>query len=439
MANERALTYANTLSTLIKADTVSVKGKPNKKKFHSFHKLLFSIYPNFFKTVEFTDFSGSFLCKLKGESSENPVLFMNHMDVVEASGKWKHGAFSGKIIEGKVWGRGALDNKGGLFAMLQGIEELLENGFVPKNDIYFMSSCTEETDGSGAHLIAEHLTKKNIRFSFVLDEGGMIIEEPLAGTKGKFAMVGVGEKGIVTLKFVATSNGGHSSAPQKNSPLVRLGKFMAHIENKQPFKAKLSPTVKELFKRLAKNMRSPLRLVLAHPTFFSPILKRAIPKASTSAGAMLQTTLAFTMAQGSDGDNVIPNTAYIIGNMRLCAHQGMEESMAILQKIASRYGVEIIVEEENPPTSLTDHNGEAFKAVESVIKQTFPAVEVVPYYMVGASDCRYMADLSDNCLRFIPFVISNAQLDNIHGTNENVNIKSLPLAVDFYKNLIKGL
>ena len=434
--DNRTNTYAQQLSRLIQAETISYDRQTDISKFYQFQNLLRESFPHIFKICEFEDFHGSFLMRWKGESSEKPILLMNHQDVVEAPGGWKYPPFSGTIADRKLWGRGALDTKGGLWAMLQAANELAAEGFRPQHDVYFMSGCNEETDGSGAEEISRILQQRGIRFAMVLDEGGMIMHEPIGGAGGTFAMIGVGEKGCVDLKFIAKSAGGHASTPGKNTPLVRLGKFMTAVERSNIFKADISPAVAEMFKRISTTMKQPLRFVLGHPGLFEPLLLKVIPSISATAGAMLKTTVAFTMASGSEGFNVLPHEAWVVGNMRFSHHQGEKDCISAIKKMAKKYDLETVVLEPGFTSPLSDHHTDAFALIEKAISTVFPGVITSPYVMNGASDCRFMSRVSDNCLRFAPFQITDKQMDSIHGIDENVDLKSLVPAVEFYKYII---
>jgi carboxypeptidase PM20D1 len=285
--------------------------------------------------------------------------------------------------------------------------------------------------------ISAELKKRGIRFAAVLDEGGMIIREPIDGAKGEFAMIGVGEKGCADLKFIARSAGGHASTPEKNTPLVRLGKFMAAVESKSIFEAKISPTVAKMFSGIADGMTGYLKLILGNSRKFAPLLAKILPSVSPAAGAMVQTTVAFTMAGGSEGANVLPHEAWVVGNMRYSHHQGGEASIRAISDLAKKYDIETVVLDGGIDSPITDYNGKAFKLAEHAVNKIFPDVRVLPYIMTGASDSRFMSIVSDNCLRFTPFTIDSEQLDSIHGENENVSVSVLPQAVDFYKYFIK--
>lgn len=431
--------YANNLSKIIQVETISESGQTDLSKFYKFQELLKEMFPNIFKACSYEDFNGSFLMVWKGkDSSKLPILLMNHHDVVEATGKWEHEPFSGEIVDGKVWGRGTLDTKGGLWAMLQAADELAKEGFIPSCDVYFESACTEEIEGYGCDTITQTLKDRGIKFEMTLDEGGMILNEPIPGAKGQFAMIGVGEKGCADIKFIAKSRGGHASMPPKNTPLIRLSKFMIEVEKAKIFECKLSDVIMEMFRRLAPTMSGALKLLLGHPKFFKPLLQKAMPSFSPTAAALLRTTIAFTTASGSEGLNVIPQAAYVTGNMRFSHHQGGKASIDAVANIAKKYDIEVEIIDPGFESPISDYKSNAFKLVEKAVEASYEGVVCAPYIMTGASDSRYMSRVCDNCIRFAPFAISDDQLASIHGLNENVDIDCLDKAVDFFKYIIKN-
>lgn len=436
MADTRTSGYAQTLSSLIQIETISRKNQTDRSKFYRFHQLLRQLFPHLFSVCTFEDFDGSFLLHWKGRETDAPILLMNHHDVVEAPGDWKYPPFSGAIADGKIWGRGTLDTKGGLWAMLQAADELAKENITPRRDIYFLSACTEECDGSGADRISQFLLQRGIHFFMVLDEGGMILHEPIGGAEGTFAMVGLGEKGTADLKFIARSSGGHASTPGKDTPLVRLGKFMAAVEKSNLFRADISPVIHEMFIRLSASMSGPLKFVLGHPSLFQHVLIGAMPSVSSAANAMLKTTLAFTMAHGSEGSNVLPQEAWVIGNMRFSHHQGGASSIDEIRKFADKFDIETVVLNPGFESPISDFRSPAFQLVEDAVNQIFPGVVTSPYLMTGASDSRFLSRVCENCLRFAPFRISREQLDSIHGINENLDLSALAPAVDFYRYII---
>ena len=138
---------------------------------------------------------------------------------------------------------------------------------------------------------------------------------------------------------------------------------------------------------------------------------------------MLRTTLAFTMAKGSGGINVIPDEAYVIGNMRTAFHQDVHASIAAIKPIAQKYDIEIEVLDGGVSSGVSDFNSDVFHQIEKALKTAWSSVDrAVPYIMTGASDSRYFDNISDNCFRFLPFLIDEQQLNSIHGVNENVDL-----------------
>lgn len=440
--SERTEKYIENLSRLIKKETISYYDDvdPDLTKFYEFHDLLKEVFPNISAACEWEVFDGSLLLTWKGKDEKaDPVMFMNHHDVVEAGGEWEHDPFCGEVYDGKLWGRGTIDTKGGLWAMLQAADELAAEGFVPPVDVYFESACNEETSGHGADMISTALKERGIRLRASFDEGGMIMYDPIGGCDGTFAMVGLGEKGCCDLKFIARSNGGHASAPGKDTPLVRLGKFMAEVEAKNPFEAKISPVNAEMFRRIAPYMGK-VGKIIGKPEVFGGIIKAVMSRMPGVAGSMLQTTLAFTRAQGSEGNNVLPQEAWVIGNMRFSHHEGREGSIKKIKPIAEKYNIEIEILDPGDPSGLADPRCDAFKLIEEACAAVLPQVDrVVPYVMTGASDSRYMDRICDQCIRFLPFTITDEQMGSIHGLNECVDVDNLEPAVDFYKYLMQHI
>lgn len=434
----RSVEYGKQLAKMVQKETISSRFEEDRTKFYEFHEILEELFPNVHKTCEKHVFNGSLLYKWSGKSSEKPILFMSHQDVVEAGGVWEHEPFSGDIDEkGRVWGRGTVDTKGSLFCIFTAIEELIKDGYQPEVDVYIGSSCTEEWSGDGAPATVAYLKEHGIELALVLDEGGMIIEEPIGGVKGTYGMVGVVEKGYGDVKFTARSGGGHASAPKKNTPLVRLGKFMVEVEKHSPFVCKFSPTLEEMFKRCAPNMDFGMKMIFANMWLFKPLLTKLLPSINAAAGAMLHTTLAFTTAKGSDGLNVLPQEAYVTGNMRFIHHQPNKESIAAVSAIAKKYDIETEIIYQDEPCPIVDFNGDAFKLVEETIHEVYPGIGVCPYIMTGGTDAKYYKEVSKNCVRFAPLYIDGQQYGSIHGLNENIYQGALPMGVDFYKTVIK--
>ena len=433
----RAMRYAEKLAQMVRYETVSVAGEDQRDKFLGFHKVLEGLFPLVHEKLEKTELDGNLLYFWQGKKHDKPVILMSHQDVVPAEGEWEHDPFSGDIENGKLWGRGSVDTKCTVMAFLQACEELLAEGFVPEQDVYLASSCTEEWAGPGAGKIIAELNRRGVKPFMVCDEGGAIINEPIGGIRGNFAMIGVFEKGKGDLKVTAKSAGGHSSAPPKNSPIARLAAFVTYMEKHSPYKKKFYPELEQMFAGLSDYASFGMRLLFGNMWLFKPLLKIVMPMVSDQAGAMLKTTVAFTMQKGSDACNVIPQEAAVWANLRYIPHQGMDESNAIFAKIAKKFDLSVEVVNAHDYSEPVDTEGEAWKLVESVIEKTFPGLPHSPYVMTGGTDSRFYQEICPNCIRFGPVIFGPEQLKGMHGVNEFVDISCLPGAVDYYRNIIQ--
>ncbi len=436
----RAKAYGEKLSAMVKQETVSSRFDPNRSKFRRFQETLPALFPHVFEKCEIAHPGEGLVIyyKAKHPSGKEPILLMSHHDVVAAPAEgWEHAPFSGDIDqEGRVWGRGTVDTKGSLMCELQALEELLANGWEPETDVYITSSCTEEWSGDSAPSIVAWLKERKVHLGMLMDEGGMIMQNPIGGVKGRYCVVGVLEKGYGDLKFIARSKGGHASAPGKKTPLPRLGAFMADVEKHNPFRVEITPTVREMFSRMAPNMTFAMKLIFANLWLFGPVVKKLMPAISPAGAAMMQTTCAFTTAKGADGLNVLPSEAYVTANMRFIHHQPNAESIAIMKNLAAKYDLETEVIYQDQPCKPVDYTAAPFKLLEKVAGEIYPGYGVAPYVMTGGTDAKYYGDVTDNALRFAPIEINAQQYASIHGVNENLTAAALPPAVDFYKAIL---
>ena len=433
----READYAEKLSRMVRYETVSKKDDIRLERFLGFHKLLKETFPLVHEKTEKTEIDGNLIFYWKGESSERPVILMGHQDVVAAEGEWKHEPFSGDIADGKVWGRGSADTKCSVFAFFQAVEELLADGYTPKQDVYLCSSCTEEVGGEGGPKIVAELKRRGVKPFLVCDEGGAIITEPIAGIKGNYAMIGVLEKGQGNLLFSAKSNGGHSSYPPKNSPIARLAGLVREVEEHDPMKVAFGREAEAMFSRISEYGPFYYRYLFGNMWLFKPLLKKVMPAISAQAAALLKTTVAFTVQSGSDGYNVLPQEAKLVANLRFIPHQGMKESCAVMEKLAKKYDLDMTVLDARDYCEPVDITSEAYHMVEEVIGEVFPGLPACPYVMTGGTDARFYQEICPACIRFSPVIYGPDQMKGMHGLNENLDTVSLSGAVDFYKAVVK--
>ena len=435
---EREELYARRLSAMIRCDTVSDPDVFRAENFERFHRVLEEQFPLVHSHLEKTEKEGNLLFFWKGESDERPLVLMSHQDTVPAEGNWKYGPFDGVIAEGRVWGRGAVDTKCSVMGFFQAVEELLAEGYTPSQDIWLSSSCTEECGGGGCRTLVEELRKRGIKPFLVCDEGGGIMEDPLPGVRGYYAMVGVQEKGAASVIFKARSKGGHGSTPFPHSPLPVLAKFICRIERRNPFRRRMPVPVREMLRSLAPCAVWPARFVFSNLWLFGPFIAKLMPVFSPRAAAMVQTTAAFTMQYGSEAANVIPQEAGVTVNLRFIPHQRMEESLERIRKIGERYDLEMQVLHAEDVSRYSDPESEAGRLLSDVIRRTFPGIVVSPYLLTGGTDARAYEEICDHVFRFSPVVMGAREKAGIHACDESINCECLPGCVDFYKNLIRS-
>jgi carboxypeptidase PM20D1 len=212
---------------------------------------------------------------------------------------------------------------------------------------------------------------------------------------------------------------------------------MAEAEKAECFVVEMPDAVKEMLSRFSHTMSGIMKTACSNVNAFKPVLKKVMPMISPAGAAMLRTTLAFTMSKGSEGANVIPQEAWVVGNMRFSHHQGKKSSVDAITALAKKYDIEVEIIDDGIESDITDFKGEAFKFIEKAVNEVFPEYKAAPYIMNAATDSRYFCKICDSCLRFVPFKINKQQLDSVHAIDENVDVETLAPAVDFYRYVIK--
>lgn len=432
--------YAQCLSDMIKVPTISSRESDDITEFIKLHQVMAEHFPLVFSKLEKTVIDGNLLFKWKGkDNSRDGILLMGHQDVVPANETtWEHEPFSGLIKDGVVHGRGAMDCKCTIMAEFAAVEELLKEGFEPNCDVYLSTAVNEEISGDGAPKLVKYLKDNGVHLRAAMDEGGAIMGGLVPGLSALTAAIGIVEKGYADIKVIAKGAGGHSSTPPKHSQLARIGAFINFMEHKRPYKSKMTAPLIAMLSGVAPYLSFPLRLVLCNVWLFKPLLTLLLPVISPMTAAIVQTTFAFTMCEGSKAPNVMPDEAYVICNIRPAVHQDTEESIEIIKKYAEKFNLEIEILEKRNVSRITDFNGEEYKYIEKCVRECYPGVAVTPFYMTGGTDCRHYESVSDNCLRFCPVRLNPQQLSAMHAANENINTDALAESVKFYKYYIKN-
>ena len=436
------------LSEAIKYKTISYQNSilPDPIHFLSFHKFLERTYTTIFNTLDKTVFSNySILLKWSGESNSphNPILLMAHMDVVpiESPEDWTHPPFSGTIDDRYIWGRGAIDDKSSLIAILESIEYLLESGFIPNRDIYIAFGHDEENTGKyGNLLISEYLSNQGIYFDMVLDEGSIISNGIIQGIEKPVAVIGIAEKGYVSLELIVNHTSGHSSMPRNQTTIGKLSKAIVNLE-RHKMDSKIIEPIQHFFNFLGPEMSIQNRFLLSNSSFFSSsILNRLDQDPLTSA--MIRTTIAPTMVSGGVKSNVLPSTAKAIVNFRIRQGDSISKVKKHVINVINDPDITVnIIESDlySEPSKVSSVESPEFNIIHRTIKEIFGDVIVSPGLVLAATDSRHFEKISKNIYRFMPIQLDSKDIPMIHGKNEKISKESLLIMIQFYIQLIKNI
>ena len=290
--------------------------------FLQFHMYLEETFPTVHSTLTWETVNEySLLYRWEGsDPSLSPIALLAHIDVVPVEPGteegWTYGAYDGRIEDGFIWGRGALDMKNILVGTMEAVEMLLAEGVQPRRTIYLAFGHDEEVGGqNGAVAIAALLQSRGIRLDHVLDEGGAIADGLVPGIEGTVALVGIAEKGFANIRLVAHGEPGHASMPPEHTAAGLISRAVYRLEN-NPFPVHLTKTVRAFLKSLIPYVSYPLALVFSNLWLFAPVVK-LIFKKNTKTAAMVRTTQAATILDGSKKDNILPDKAEAIINVRI--------------------------------------------------------------------------------------------------------------------------
>ena len=428
------------LQTLVRFPTVSYteREKEDDTAFRGLIDSLPSLYPNVFSACEFKELPDrALLFCWRGKKSDAPSVMMAHYDVVPASAEaWEKPPFDGVLENGVLWGRGTLDTKVTINGILFAANTLIGEGYVPENDVYFAFSGGEEVNGEGAQNIVSYFEQKGIAPALVVDEGGAVVENVFPGLKTPCAMIGIAEKGMMNVAYVAKSNGGHASAPKPHTPVGILARACARVE-KDPFPLHISRPVAEMFDTLGRHSTLLYRMIFANLWCFKGVLNLLCKKRGGELNAILRTTVAFTQMEGSSAVNVIPPEAKMVSNIRLNPLDTVDGALSRLEKTVSDQSVSLSVLYGANPSRISETDCDAYRKVESAVASTWKGVLVSPYLMVQCSDSRHYGRISDRVYRFSAMDLTAEERTMIHGNNERIRVETLHRAVEFYIRLMK--
>ncbi len=369
-----------------------------------------------------------------------PILFTAHTDVVPiepgTEDDWQHPPFSGSVTQGRIHGRGTLDDKVGVMGLLEATEQLLADGFSPRRAIVIAFGHDEEIGGDeGAARIAARLRELGLHFEWMVDEGGMILVGSPLLPERPVAMINVGEKGYLTLTLVASGEGGHSSNPPQTSTIGRLSRALARIEA-DPFPPRLVGPVQAMFEALAPHVGQPERLVFENLWLTAPLVANRMAQQRLTQ-PFVRTTTALTMFNGGVKENVVPQRAEAVVNFRLLPGDTPDSVVARVEEIVDDPLVEISSRPWDNMPPVSDHQGSGFAVVADAVQAVYPDAVVVPSLLVATTDTRHYIDLADDQYRFHGMIVESGQTSSVHGSNEYIGVESYRRTIDIAGEMIR--
>ncbi|MBO3116492.1 M20 family peptidase [Winogradskyella sp. DF17] len=429
--------------------------------FLAYHKFLEESYPNVHKTLK-KEVHGdprpySLLYTWEGkDTSLQPALFYAHLDVVpvpeDSRDQWKEDPFAGTVKDGYIWGRGVLDDKNQVQAILEAAEMKIAAGWQPSRTIYFVFGQDEEVGGAeGAKAIADVLEQRGIeRFAYVMDESAPLTPGIFPGIDDNTALIGIAQKGFISLQLQINGIGGHSSMPPEESNIGILAEAITKLEAAQ-FPYKIHPAVRSQYRYMGPELdeeNQPLYAAVAfgkddeltemEQKFIDVMSKNEVTR------AMLHTTIATTIFNAGIKDNVLPPTATAVVNFRPMPGDTPEVIIQHVKNAIQDDRIEIKdISASTPATNIAEVGNPAYNMLEKTIRQIYGNdLIVAPFFVVGGSDSKHF-----QARDFAPdvYTITAIQLENteefkgFHGVNERILVAEYAKSIGFFYQIFDNL
>ena len=383
------------------------------------------------------------LYRWPGSAPGPATVLMAHYDVVlPGDEQWQHPPFGAELVgegaEQELWGRGTIDDKGSVAAILEGAESLAAAGFVPAHDVYLLFGHDEETHGTGAREAARLLAERGVRIGLVLDVGGAVVDGVFPTVDRPIAVVGVSEKTSAIVELRVQDQGGHASTPPREPATSRLARAVVRM-NDHPFPATLNRPTERMMRTIAPHARGAVRFVLSRPRLFRPVLLRLLTTISVETSAMLRTTAVATMLSAGHAQNALAESATAVVNARIAIDSHAAAAVRRLTRVIGDDQVAVTVTQADRPSRVSLMDGPVWDLVASTINDVYPDAVVVPYVQTGATDSRQFSHLSPTVYRFSPFHMTGHEREALHAKDERIHVPSYLTGVRFFERLIAAL
>ena len=434
------------LSQSIQFETVS---NENSTQFDSVPFLIFcdfliQTYPQINTNLERHLINNySILYKWNGKNpGKKPIILTAHYDVVPVEkstrDQWIEKPFSGKIDDSFIWGRGTMDNKLAVIGIMETVEKLLKEGFIPERTIYVAFGHDEEIGGlNGAKMIVEHLKRNNVSAEFVLDEGLVITRKIVPGIEKDVALIGLSEKGFLSVMLSLDHEGGHASMPQKETTIDILARAIVKLRENKP-QSRICEPIERFIEYIGPEMPFTQKVVFANKWLFEGVILNIYESVPTS-NSLVRTTTAPTIFNSGIKDNILPTSASATLNFRILPGETVENILSHIKNVIDDERIKISAGDfKSNPSRVSSTESKGFKTINETIKQIFPDVLISASLVNAATDSRHYATISDDVYRFSPQTVTTEDLPRFHGINERLSIDDFRDCCRFYYQLIKN-
>jgi carboxypeptidase PM20D1 len=411
--------------------------------FNALHALLVTSFPSTHARLERSQpLEHSLILHWPGsDPAAAPIVLLAHQDVVPAdedSEPWTHPAFAGVIADGYLWGRGSLDDKASLMAILEATEQLVTEGYRPERSIYLVFGHDEEVGGRGAQAAVAWLDARGVRPGLVLDEGLTVTDGIFPGMQRRLALIGVAEKGYLNIRLRTTAAGGHASMPPADSAIARLARALATLDQ-APMPRRLDGAARGMLEAMAPDQPWPQRMLFANLWLFDGLVGAQMAASSPAGHAMLRTSLVPTLIHAGDKDNVLPQQAEALLNVRPLPGDHSSSIIEHVRRVIDDPAVELqAMDPVQEASAVSRLDSAAYRLLAAQIRRHFPDAVVAPGLMIGATDARHFAPIAEHILRFQPVPTAQADLARFHGRDERIALADYALMIAFYRGLIEA-
>lgn len=380
------------------------------------------------------------IARLRGDGSRGPVLLASHADVVGVEKeKWTVDPFAGQVKDGRIYGRGALDFKGGIAVFARAVMQLAENKVPLARDVIFVVEADEESAPYNTTWLAQtHWS--DMECEFALNEGGWIMADDTG--RVRYVSVSTADKTSISVILSARGTSTHSSMPRPDNAIATLSKAIARLADYET-PMQLTPSTRRFFATLARTSAPPLSLsfrdLLGTDAAAAAQADRQISR-DPLLHAIMRNTIAPVMLSAGFRGNVIPGSADATINVRIIPGTDPNQIVRDFERVIADPAVSVRLSTPSAGPSRVPASSEdtdLYRALEREASAAFGGAEVTPYLFQAGTDAGAWRNQGVPVYGIYPYPITADQLTRMHGNDENVSVESLRQGTEMiYKTLV---